>query len=184
MLSSTWHATTVPGSVTSDRADPARQLMLRQMRRAGIEVEDFTCQWQDLNTCLNRFLACIVCNMDLRGSDRLPVRAWRYIPDFFQHERLGIEPMAKNFEIAGAGCAPFCDYLPELEKLGFEDDVTMVSYASFDELGDKLRHYMPMPEELRRIGRHAAEFVRTQHTWRQRAELIEEMLSAKQYLDG
>ena len=155
---------------------PARRAMLRRVQKAGVPVEHFVCNIQELNERLNRYTGCLICNMDVEGSDVVPVRAWSYVPVALVKERPGIEPMIKNFEVAGAGCAPICDDLPDLRELGFVDGETMVSYLSFSDLVEKLEHYRSSPDELGRIGRNAAEFARSQHTWDHRAAAIESLL--------
>jgi hypothetical protein len=158
---------------------PARRTMLSKVRRAGIPVEHFSVIYGDLNARLNEFLACIVCNMDLRGSGVVPVRAWKHIPELLRRERAGLEPMIKNFEVAGAGCAPVCDFYPELEELGFVDGETMVSYRTYLELVEKLKHYVSSPDELDRIGRNASVLVSSRHTWRHRMDDFERLIRSE-----
>ena len=148
---------------------PARLRALDLLDRSGICVENFSCDYEELNRHLNRFLACLVCTMDLYGSGFVPVRAWRFVPSMLKVLRPGIEPMSKNFEVAGAGCAPVCDYVPELEELGFIEGHSMVSYRDGPELIEKVKHYLDNPNDLRRIGQTAATLVKSRHTWRHRA---------------
>jgi hypothetical protein len=84
--------------------------------------------------------------------------------------RPGLEVMIKNFEVAASGCAPFFDAIPELAELGFVDGETAFVYSAFDELADRLRE--TPPEELREVGRRAAQLARERHTWSHRVEQI------------
>jgi hypothetical protein len=158
---------------------PARRAMLAKVGRAGITVENFRVIYGELNQQLNQFLACIVCNMDLRGSGVVPVRAWKHIPEVLHRERPGLEPMIKNYEVAGAGCAPICDYYPELDDLGFIDGETMVFYRTYSELNEKLRHYLASPDELDRIGRNASKLVSSRHTWRHRMDNFDRLIRSE-----
>jgi spore maturation protein CgeB len=81
--------------------------------------------------------------------------------------------MLKNFEVAASGCVPFCDEIPELRDLGFEDGKTMVSYTNFDELIEKLKYYSKSPELLSQIGKNAATLCAENHTWDHRAKMFE-----------
>ena len=158
------------------RTYPARRLMLERVGRAGFAVDHLACNYDDLNAHLNRFDALLVCNMELLGARRLPARVISRLPTPLLRERTGPEPMIKNFEIAGAGAAPVCDTLADLDALGFRDGETMVSYSTFDELVEKLHDYERTPERWRQIGRRAAAFVAAHHTWDHRAEQLEQLV--------
>ncbi|MCB9675593.1 MAG: glycosyltransferase family 1 protein [Alphaproteobacteria bacterium] len=152
----------------------ARRRALESMRRAGIPVEGFRCTQPELAEHLGRYLACLVCNMHF--ATPLPNRLLSRLPVAIPIERVGMEPMIKNFEVAGAGCAPVCDAIPELYELGFRDGVNMVSYRRFSELVEKMRHYRQNPDELEHIGAAAAELARTRHTWHHRGAQWREVL--------
>jgi hypothetical protein len=164
------------------RAYNARAAMLDYLGLRGIPYSAFVCSYSELNDHLNRYLACLICNRSIRGARWLPAPLLARIRKQWMRLAEGTEPMWKNFEIAGAGCAPVCDYMPELETLGFRDGYTMVSYQTFAELDDKLQYYLLRPEELREIGRRAAALVREQHTWDHRAQQLEELISSQAYL--
>jgi hypothetical protein len=160
-----------------------RRLMLQRLERAGIEYESIRCPYAELNAHLNRFRGIVICNMEVRGARRIPMRVLKRVPPPLMHETPGIEPMAKNFEVPAAGAAPICDAQPDLEALGFRDGETMVSYRSFDELIEKLRHYYGNdPDELRDIGRRASTMVRAHHSWDHRAAQLDELISSGGYL--
>lgn len=164
------------------RRYPARTAMLIRLEKAEIPVESFECTVAELSDHLNRYEACLVCNMELRWSSRVPPavvysskvmrsplgRIFRPFP--------GVEAYEKNFEVAGAGCAPICDWIPELDDHGFVDGESMISYRDFDELVEKLRAYQKERGSFRRIGRAAARLVRNHHTWRHRMPLYEQAL--------
>lgn len=151
---------------------PARRAVLRHLTNAGIEVRGFKCPYSELSGTLNQFLGCIICNMSLRGAKYLSGRRsllYR-LPLFPNILRQGLEAMAKNFEVAAAGCAPICDFNPELTDHGFADGETMIAYTGYGDLVEKLSRYLDQPELLREIGRRAARLVRSRHTWDHRAE--------------
>jgi glycosyl transferase family 1 len=164
------------------RLYPARQRMLGRLERSGVPVERVSCSYGDLNRYLNRFDAVLICNMALLGARQVPARVLRKLPAPLLRERPGPEPMIKNFEVAAAGAAPVCDALPDLDALGFRDGETMVSYRSFDELVENVRHYDREPDRLREIGRRAATFVAEHHTWDHRTAQFEQLVASGSYL--
>lgn len=171
------HSADRSGVCTYGTSYPARRAALRACDAAGLRVERFACEPDELGATLNRYAAGLVCNMELVGAGVLPGRVLRRLPRQLQIPRVGMEPMIKNFEIAGAGCAPVCDAIPELHDLGFVDGESMVAYRSFGELVEKLRWYERRPDELRAIGTAAAE-VAAAHTWDDRAARFEQLLRA------
>jgi hypothetical protein len=162
---------------------PARAAMLQRTGRAGIAIENLRVPFEALNDSLNRFVGCLICNGELAGARFLPssVLLWPFVPKILVP---GLEPMIKNFEVAAAGCAPICDDIPELADLGFIDGRTMVSYRTAQELIDKLAYYRARPDELRAIGRSAAELARTQHAWDHRAAAFEQLIRARALVPG
>lgn len=160
----------------------AREAMSAHLVRAGLAFTEIRSPFDELSDRLNRFAGCLVCNMEVKGARQIPMSVLRKLPKTWLRVRPGGEPMAKNFEAAGAGCAPICDDIPELAELGFEDGVTMVSYSSFPELIEKLEHYRADPVALREIGRRAAELARTRHTLGHRAAELEQLIRSRGYL--
>jgi hypothetical protein len=152
-------------------AYPARQALDRYLRRRQVTVEDFTVPYDELPARLNRYLACLVCNMAVaRRWGKVGAVARRVVPGTLVTPLLGPEPMIKNFEAAASGCAVFADESPDLAPLGFVDGVNVITYTTFDELLDKIHSYGD--EELRAIGVRSAEFCLAHHTWRHRAAQI------------
>lgn len=157
----------------------ARRRMQDHLRRAGVPFTDFRCPFAELNEHLNRYLGILICNFEARCplplAGRIGARLYRWTPGPLFRLGPGIEPMAKNFEVAAAGCAPVCDAIDELEELGFRDGETMVSYRTFDELVEKARGYLASPDRLAAIGAAAGELAHARHTVEHRAE---QMLAA------
>ncbi|MEX0666279.1 MAG: glycosyltransferase [Acidimicrobiia bacterium] len=155
----------------------ARRAMLDYLQRRRVGFTSFRCQSFELNEHLNQFLGCLICNMEGivgRGLGRV---MHRLSPSRGLVLKSGLEPMIKNFEVPGAGCAPICDEIDELADLGFADGDTMVSYRTFDELVEKLDHYGRAPEDLREIGRRGNTLVQSRHTWDDRAEQLEDFIA-------
>lgn len=156
---------------------PSRKAMRIHLDHAGVPYTRFS-DHAGLNDQLNRFLGCLICNLAgevVGGPGRLvnriaPTRCIRIAP--------GIEPMIKNFEVAGAGCAPIADWIPELGDLGFVDGDTMVAYRDFDELVERCRHYLDHPDALAGIGERAAALAADRHTWAHRAAALGPLLDA------
>ena len=151
----------------------ARRAMLDHLRWRRIPVERFSCPYDEVNSHLNRYLAILLCNLSgqLRPIVGRPLNV--LAPSLAVRLGPAGEPMLKNFEVAGAGCAPVTDRLPELAELGFVDGETMVGYDDFDELTDRLRHLLADPERLAAIGRAAAVLAHDRHTWDHRARQLD-----------
>jgi hypothetical protein len=149
----------------------ARAAMLRHLRRAGVSVTHVAAPPDQLNAVINRYESCLVCNMEGTPAFGAVGRALqRIVPGALMTVRPGIEAMIKNFEVAASGCAPFFDAIPELSDLGFVDGATAFVYSDFDELAERLRG--TPPEQLREVGRRAAQLARERHTWSHRVEQI------------
>lgn len=156
---------------------PARVAMLRYLRRRRIPYEHFWCEHSELSEYLNRYLGCLICNMGAKHRDVISRVVSRLLPGRGIGLVPGFEPMLKNFEASGAGCAPIMDWIPELQDLGFEDGETMITYSSFSELADKLQHYLRREDAMVAIGRRASELVRGRHTWHHRAEELKSFIA-------
>lgn len=129
---------------------PERRTMKDFLIKKGLNVHRINCNYFLLNSFLNMYKACVVYN--------------------------GIEPMIKQFEIAASGCVPFCNEIPELSDLGFEDGENMVSYKTFEELAEKLTCYFKQPDKLYKIGLAAARLARKRHSWLNRMEMFKEII--------
>lgn len=155
---------------------PARQTMLDHLDRSSVEVRRFQCPASELNDQLNRFLSVVICNMGVPLEGGAEVN--RNFPERANGFTLAPEAMLKNFEVAAAGTAPFCDPTPDLADLGFLDGRTAVVYSTFDDLVDRLHAYRDQPDQLRKIGRRAADLVRARHTWDHRVAFLEKLLQS------
>lgn len=154
----------------------SRKAMLHYLKRKKIEFDYFRCSDEGLNNELNKYIGCLICNMGGKVRSGFWGMVNHFYPSFGIDLTPGFEPMLKNFEVAGAGCAPIADWIDELEELGFEDGRTMISYHSFQELTDKLRYYQKDPDLMRKIGNQASLLARERHTWDHRAEELENFL--------
>jgi hypothetical protein len=154
----------------------SRAAMLDDLRRHGVPVSIFRCSYFDLNEHLNRYAACLVCNMDGRVAPGVGGLLNRIFPSRFITHHTAPETMAKNFEAAAAACVPFADYHPEFDELGFRDGTTTVTYRTFDELREKIHYYAARPEALAAIGARAAAMVAQRHTWDHRARQFETLI--------
>ncbi len=88
----------------------------------------------------------------------------------------GLEPMAKFFEAAGAGCCPIADAMDDLEALGFRDGDTCLTFRSHAELVDKLRAAVNAPATLQAMGAAAARLAHAEHTWAHRARALRDAI--------
>jgi hypothetical protein len=154
----------------------SRKAMLHYLQRKKIKFNYFHCSDQELNDELNKYTGCLICNMGGKVKPGVLGLINKIYPSIGIELYPGFEPMLKNFEVAGAGCAPIADWIDELKDLGFEDGKTIISYNSFQELADKLWHYQQKPDVMKEIGFQANLLARERHTWDHRAEELEEIL--------
>lgn len=156
---------------------PARQKMLRTLKRHGHHVVQVAAPYSALNWELNQLTAVLVCNLGSRPSHaRLTRLVGRYMPGSLITTVDAPEPMLKNFEAAAAGCAVFMDYTPDLEVLGFVDSVNAIIYHDLDELVSRLDGSRDEPLPYALIGERAAQLCRERHTWEKRARALYEHL--------
>jgi hypothetical protein len=158
----------------------SRRAMLDRLRRERVELTTFSSPYQQLNDVLNRFLGCVICNL---GGSLRPGYWWRIAnrirPGLGLRLVPGIEPMIKNFEAAGAGCAPIVDHLDDLEALGFADGESMLCWHDFDDLIERCRWCLEHPEALAAIGARAHRLVHERHTWTHRAQEIRRLVQTR-----
>lgn len=153
-----------------------RQIAERAMRDAGLPLTRLpTTPYLKLGARLNRFLGCMAVSSDLgvpldqRAS--LQHAAARGVPI-----QPGMEPMAKFFEGAGAGCCPVADAMEDLQALGFRDGETTITFRSHAELVEKLRAALDTPYTLRAMGAAAARLAHAEHTWTHRAQALRHVI--------
>jgi glycosyltransferase involved in cell wall biosynthesis len=163
---------------------PARAAMRSYLRASGRAVVEIQLPYGELNDRLNDFAACVVCNLDgdyKFGALGRRAATWRegLLARALVRPLPGLEVMIKNYEASAAGCAVFCDSMPELERLGFVDGETVISYGDFDELAAKMDEYAASPASLRRIGERGAALCVTRHTWAHRVEEIHTLLQQR-----
>lgn len=163
---------------------PARVLMRTELRRAGIEAQFFHVPFSALGTRLNEYLGVIMCTFDARlRAPAIGGRLYRYFPRTFVEIGAAPEPMGKLFEVAAAGTAPFVEWTPDLELLGFRDGENAVIYRSLDDLVERALHYRERPEGLREIGRASGRLAAEKHSWTLRARelrtVLEEHMASK-----
>ena len=164
------------GVATYGSAYACRQVAERALTEARLPLTRLpTTPYPQLGALLNRFLGCLAISSDLAlPPDQLPSlqgTAARGIP-----MRPGMEPMAKFFESAGAGCCPIADAMEDLQALGFRDGETALTFHSHAELVEKLRAALKTPEKLRAMGSAAATLALADHTWAHRARSLRDVV--------
>jgi hypothetical protein len=159
---------------------PSRAALLHHLARSGVEVVDVSGPYISLNTRLNKFGGALVCNMlgtiplNRPGKLGRPGRLLnRRFPRFVKVTH-GLEPMAKTFEVAGAGCAPIVDAMDELAELGFRSGQTCLIYRDFKEAEEIVRSCGD--DELHDIGSRAHLMARERHTWAHRASQLSNLI--------
>ncbi len=165
------------GLVTYGSAYLCRVIAERAIAEADLPLARVqTTPYPELGAVLARYLACLAVSSDLltplarrHELDRVPARDVAMRP--------GLEPMAKFFEAAGAGCCPVADAMDDLEALGFRDGETAITFRSHAELVERLRWWLARPAELRDLGRAAARLAHARHTWAQRAAELRQVLA-------
>jgi hypothetical protein len=164
------------GVVTFGSAYTCRQVAERAITDARLPLTRLdTTPYLRLGAKLNRFLGCLAVSSDLevplnqRGALRTAVA--RDVPI-----RPGLEPMAKLFEGAGAGCCPIADAMEDLAALGFRDGESAITFRTHAELVDKLRAALETPDNLRAMGSAAGRLAHAEHTWARRAETLRDVI--------
>lgn len=167
------------GIATYGSAYACRQLAERALRDARLPVTRLpTTPYVTLGTTLHRFLGCLAISSDIdlpldRRDALESVRALE-VPI-----RPGLEPMAKFFESAGAGCCPIADAMDDVHALGFRDGETALTFRTHAELVEKLRAALATPGTLQAIGTAAATLAHAEHTWAHRARALREAVGLR-----
>lgn len=147
--------------------------------RAGLDLRRLPpTPYPELGAALSRHLAALTISADLLVP--LALRDWLdRVPPNLVPMRPGLEPMAKLFEAAGAGCSPVVDDMDDLRALGFVDGETAITFRSFGQMVDKLRGWMAAPEGLRGMGEAASRLAVSRHSWAHRAIELEGLLARR-----
>lgn len=155
----------------------SRAAMLDYLRHRRVPVETFEVPFDSLNRELNRYAGIVTCNLEGLVPSTWARVLHRVRPRWGVRLQPGPELMLRSFEVAASGCCGFCDEIPEMAELGFVDGHTVLTYRSFDELVDKMRHYQDSPE-LVAIGKRAAQLAANRHTWDHRMATFRAMFVA------
>ncbi len=164
------------GVVTYGSAYLCRQLAERAITDSGLPLTRLPMtSYLQLGMLLNHFLGCMAISSDidlpLAERENLRHAVARDIPI-----KPGLEPMAKFFEGAGAGCCPVIDAMDDLHALGFRDRETALTFSTHAELIEKLKAALAAPDEMRAIGAAACKLAHAEHTWAHRARALREAL--------
>lgn len=151
------------GLATYGSAYRCRVAAEQALAEAGVPVHRLpTTPYPQLGKALSRHLACLAISSDLLDPlGSAPARRLRIRP--------GLEPMAKLFEAAGAGCCPVADAMDDLTLLGFRHGETVLNFDSHGVLVGLMQDWLARPDDLRALGAAAAAFVHAKHTWAHRA---------------
>lgn len=167
------------GIATYGSAYTCRQVAERALHDARIPLTRLdTTAYLRLGARLNQFLGCLAISSDVE----LPLDQLASLKRGGAREvpmRPGLEPMAKLFEGAGAGCCPIVDAMDDLEPLGFRDGETCLTFRSHAELVEKLRGAINAPATLQAMGTAAATLARAQHTWAHRAQALRDVITTR-----
>ena len=155
-----------------------RVIAERAIAEAGLPFEriPFT-PYAGLAPLLSRHLACLAITADLRVPFRLRGMLDQVSPAWVPMTP-GLEPMAKLFEAAGAGCCPVADDMEDLKALGFVDGETAITFRNYREMVEKLRWWTARPDQMRALGSAAAALARERHGWGQRAVELEALIGS------
>jgi hypothetical protein len=167
------------GVVSYGSAYACRVAAERALTEAGLPLSRIPMTpYPELGGVLSRFLGCMAVSSDLCApvASRSALSA---TPARDIAMRPGLEPMAKFFEAAGAGCCPIADAMDDLEGLGFRQGETAILFRTHAELVDQLRWALTRPDEMRALGRAAARLAHDRHTWRHRAQSLRAALERR-----
>ncbi|MCC6930534.1 MAG: glycosyltransferase family 1 protein [Gemmatimonadaceae bacterium] len=167
------------GIATYGSAYACRQVAERALRDARIPLKRLdTTPYLQLGAKLNRFLGCLAISSDLEVPPEQRATLARAVARDVPM-RPGLEPMAKLFEAAGAGCCPIADAMDDLEALGFRDGETCLTFRSHAELVEKVRGAVADPRSLAAMGAAAAALARAEHTWSHRARTLRDVIARR-----
>jgi hypothetical protein len=171
------------GIATYGSAYACREIAERAVRDAGLPLTRLsTTSYLKLSASLNRFLGCMAISSDID----VPLDQRASLQNAVAREvpiRPGMEPMAKFFEGAGAGCCPIADDMEDLQALGFRDGETALTFQTHAELVEKLRTALNTTENLQAMGSAAAKFAHAGHTWAHRAQALRNVIIGRLQLD-
>ncbi len=151
----------------------SRAKMIRKIRQSNMPLTHFTSKYENLNDELNKYSACLICNMPASVPfGRFGRLLERLSPGLISQPSPGSEVFFKNLESAASGCIQVCDFNPDLHELGFQDGINCITYDNFDELTEK----MHLVDEAA-LKKMQAQSIRTArlHTNKIRAYQLEEL---------
>ncbi len=160
------------GVVSYGSAYACRVVAERALTEAGLPLSRIAMTpYAELGAVLARFLACMAVSSDLCAplEDRSSLNG---VPARTIAMRPGLEPMAKFFEAAGAGCCPIADAMDDLEALGFRHGENAILFRTHGELVDEMHVWLARPEQVRALGRAASALAHNEHTWAHRAQAL------------
>lgn len=118
----------------------SRAKMIRKIQQSNMSITHFTSKYENLNDELNKYSACLICNMPATVPfGRFGRLIERISPGLISQPSPGFEVFFKNLESAASGCIQICDFNSDLYKLGFQDGINCITYNNFDELIEKIR---------------------------------------------
>ncbi|MCU4162543.1 CgeB family protein [Carboxylicivirga caseinilyticus] len=82
----------------------------------------------------------------------------------------------RMFEATGIGSCLLTDWKPDINKY-FTDEIEIVTYKSFDEAKDKIKYLLDHPEELEKIAKNGQARTLNEHTFINRASIIDEKIN-------
>ena len=175
------------GIATYGSAYTCRQVAERALHDAHIPLTRIdTTSYVQLGGRLNQFLGCLAISSELDGLPEGRAALEQALARSRERSlardvpmRPGLEPMAKFFEGAGAGCCPIADAMDDLDALGFRDGETCLTFRSHAELVEKLRGAVNAPTTLAAMGAAAAALARSGHTWAHRAQAMRDVISRR-----
>lgn len=151
---------------------PARRQMLREVRRAGFEVEHASCPREELAALLSKVGVGLICDMQASPILPVPKSLFRKLPPFLYSTTPGIEPMMKQYEYASAGVLLVCDRQPDREYLGFIDRQTCFSYTRLESVASSLRAALDSLAHGNEVSDAAKSMTTSWHTWSRRAPAL------------
>ena len=167
------------GIATYGSAYACRQIAERCVCQSGLRLKRLpTTSYPKLGPLLNRFLGCMAISSDID----VPLDQRSSLQNLSPCKvpiKPGMEPMAKFFEAAGAGCCPIADAMEDLHELSFLDGQTMLSFRTHDELVEKLNAALRSPKSMRLMGSAASRLAHEFHTWAHRADALRRAINKR-----
>lgn len=163
--------------------NPYRVWFLKQLRKAGIQVQAFGHGWPNGSISqgdMFKLYRASRINLNLSNSISYDIRylcsGWRPIYDALRAKKYADQIKARNFEIAASGGFQLAQYVPGLEDY-FVIGREIICYSRQEEAIDLIRYYLSNETERLMIARDGQERALREHGYKHRLQIVLDQIS-------